>query len=415
MIIRELYNKKIKEAFDVLQVVVLTGARQVGKTTIMNGYQYGKQTLFINGQNPEIIELFSGYSAIENYLKINLNPQLDGYLLIDEFQYIPDISTVIKLLTDNNKNLKVITTGSSSLDIIQNVEESMAGRVRIIPVYSLSFPEYIKFHDSELYEIYNRYDTYTKDEVIDRKIKLLELNYLIYGGLPRIALAENNNAKIELLNDIYQTYLLRDIRAFVNNKDSVGFNKMLRLLSAQISNILNVNTMSRVTGLSYKKTQEYLYLLEQMFIIKQVEPYSSNRKNTITKMKKIYFYDIGMRNMIYNSFNDIFIRTDNGAIFENYVFLELIKNTPSFSVLNYYRTRDGAEVDFVLNTMTEKKSFEVKFKDFDKPGRIKSLETFNKAENMKDSYLINLNLNVLHNDIHYLPSCLISKVFSSGT
>ena len=411
MIIREIYNNKIKQAFDLMPVVVLIGARQVGKTTIMNGYHYDKQTLFLNGQNPEIIDLFSSYSVIENYLKINLNSQLEGYLQIDEFQYIPNVSTTLKLLTDNNKNLKVITTGSSSLDIIQHVKESLAGRVRMIHVYSLSFPEYIKFHDGDLYEIYNRYDISSKDEVIDRKIKLLELNYLIYGGLPRVALAKNNAAKIELLNDIYQTYLLRDVRAYVKNKDSVGFNKMLRLLSAQIGNLLNVNTMSRATGLSYKKTQEYLYLLEQMFILKQVEPYFSNRKNTITKMKKIYFYDIGMRNMIYNSFNDILIRTDNGAIFENYVFLELIKNAPSFSVLNYYRTRNGAEVDFVLDTMTEKKSFEVKFKDLDKPGRFKSLESFNSTENIKDSYLINLNLNLLYNGIHFLPSCLISKVF----
>lgn len=411
MIIRELYDRKIKEAFKTISVVVLIGARQVGKTTLMNSYKYNKQTLFLNGQNPDTIELFSSYSNVENYLKINLNPRLNGYLLIDEFQFIPDVSTIIKLLTDTNRDLKIITTGSSSLDIIQKVEESLAGRVRMIPVYSLSFPEYIKFHDGELYHVYTKYNAFTKNEVIDKKIRLLELDYLIYGGLPRVTLAKRPDEKINLLNDIYQTYLLRDVRAYVKNKDSMGFNKMLRLLSARIGNILNVNTMSRITGLSYKKTQEYLYLLEQMFIIKQLEPYSANRKNTITKMKKVYFYDLGMRNMIYNSFNDILIRTDNGAIFENYVFLEFIKNVPSFAVLNYYRTKDGAEVDFVLDNMTEKKSFEVKFREFDKPAGTKSLETFNKTENIKDSYLINRNLNVLQNDIHYLPSCLVSKVF----
>lgn len=411
MIVRDIYDKKIEEAFKVLPVVVLIGARQVGKTTLMNGYKYNKQTLFLNGQNPEIAELFSSYSIIENYLKVNLNTRLDGYLLIDEFQFIPDISTTIKLLTDENKNLKIITTGSSSLDIIQKVEESLAGRVRMINVYSLSLPEYIKFRDAELYEVYTKYDAFTKNEVIDKKIRIFESDYLIYGGLPRVVLTESPKAKIALLNDIYQTYLLRDVRAYVKNKDSVGFNKMLRLLSAQIGNILNVNTMSKITGLNYKKTQEYLYLLEQMFIIKQVEPYAANRKNTITKMKKVFFYDLGMRNMIYNSFNDMLIRTDNGALFENYIFLEIKKSAPSFSTLNYYRTRDGAEVDFVLDTMTEKKSFEVKFKDFDKPARIKSLENFNRYENIKDAYLINRNLNVLHNNIHYLPSCLISKVF----
>ncbi len=411
MIIRELYDRRIREAFKTISVVVLIGARQVGKTTLMNGYKYDKHTLFLNGQNPDIIELFSSHSNVENYLKINLNPRLNGYLLIDEFQFIPDVSTIIKLLTDGNKDLKIITTGSSSLDIIQKVKESLAGRVRMIPVYSLSFPEYIKFHDDKLYHIHTKYNTFTKNEVIDKKIRLLELDYLIYGGLPRVTLVESPEEKINLLNDIYQTYLLHDVRAYVKNKDSVGFNKMLRLLSAQIGNILNVNTMSRITGLSYKKTQEYLYLLEQMFIIKQLEPYSANRKNTITKMKKVYFYDLGMRNMIYNSFNDILIRTDNGAIFENYVFLELIKNAPSFAAMNYYRTKDGAEVDFVLNTLTKKESFEVKFRDFDKPVQMKSFESFNRVEKIKKAFLINRNLNALHNDTHYLPSSLISKIF----
>jgi len=394
-----------------LPIVVLIGARQVGKTTMMTGYPYDKETFFINGQNPEIIEIFSKYSNVENYLKIQLNSHLDGYLLIDEFQFISGISTTIKLLTDNNEKLKIITTGSSSLDIIQHVEESLAGRVRMIDVYSLSFPEYIKFNDKKLLETYNKYNHFTDDRIIDGKIRLLEFDYLTYGGLPRIALTQNNNEKINLLNDIYQTYLLRDVRAYVKNEDTVGFNKMLRLLSAQIGNLLNVNVLSRTSGLSYKKTLEYLYLLEQMFIIKQIEPYSTNRKNTITKMKKIYFYDLGMRNMIYNSFNDITIRTDNGALFENYVFLELIKHTPSYSILNYYRTTDGSEVDFILDDMTIKKTFEAKFKHLDKPFGIRSLSSFNKTENIKESYLINQNLNIIQNGIHYLPSCLISKVF----
>ncbi len=411
MIVREFYNKKIKKALSLLPVVVLIGARQVGKTTIMNNYKYDKNTLFLNGQNPEVVELFSKYSLIETYLKINMNPQLDGYLLIDEFQYITGVSTMIKLLTDSNKDLKIIATGSSSLDIIQNVEESLAGRVRLINVYSLSFPEYIKFYDESLYEIYKKYDRFTDDKIINKEIKILELNYLTFGGLPRIALTNNNNEKIELLNDIYKTYLLRDVKSYIKNEDSVGFNKMLRLISAQISNLQNVNELSKNSGLSYKKTLEYLHLLEQMFIIKQLDPYSSNKKKTITKMKKLYFYDLGMRNIIYNSFNDITIRVDKGSIFENYVFLEIIKNLQAVSSLYFYRTRDGAEVDFVLDNMVEKKSVEVKFRYFDKAIKFKSLNDFNKSENIESSFLINLNFNEVYNKIHFIPSCLTSKIF----
>jgi len=411
MITRKDYFKKIKEAFKTLPIVVLIGARQVGKTTLMNGFSYNAGKLFLNGQNPEVIELFSNYSTIENYLKIHLNNQIDGYLLIDEFQFIPGISTTMKLLTDNNKSLKIITTGSSSLDIIQHVEESLAGRVRLINVYPLSFPEFLKFQNNELYEIYKKYNKHTNGKVINNQIRLLEFDYLTFGGLPRIALTKNKSEKINLLNDIYQTYLLRDVKAYVKNQDSVGFNKMLRLLASQIGNLLNVNALSRSSGLSYKKTVDYLYLLEQMFIIKQIEPYSTNQKNTITKMKKIYFYDTGIRNMIYNSFNDITIRTDNGSLFENYVFLELVKNAPTYAMVKYFRTKDGAEIDFILDDMVEKKIFEAKFRNLEKPILANKLATFKSKENIKEAFLVNQNLNLVHKGIHYLPSCLISKIF----
>ncbi len=411
MIPREKYTHQIKKAFSTVPIVVLIGARQVGKTTLMNGYSYDTDKFFLNGQNPEAIELFSNYSTIENYLKIHLNPSLNGYLLIDEFQFIPEISTIMKLLTDNHKHLKIITTGSSILDIVQQVKESLAGRVRLMNVYPLSFPEYIRFQDNSLYELYKKYDQYTDGKIIDHRIRLLELEYLTFGGLPRVALTKNESDKISLLHDIYQTYLMRDVKAYVKNQDSVGFNKMLRLLSSQIGNLLNINALSRSSGLSYKKTADYLYLLEQMFIIKQIEPYSTNQKNTITKMKKIYFYDTGLRNMIYNSFNDITIRSDNGALFENYVFLELIKSAPPYAVIRFYRTKDGAEIDFILDDMREKKIFEAKFKNIEKPLKIRSLIDFKNKENIKETFLVNQNFNKEEEGIHYLPSCLISKTF----
>jgi len=411
MVTREIYNKKIENALKLLPIIILTGARQVGKTTIMQNYEYDKDTLFLNGQNPEIIERFAKYSTIENYLKINLNKQLNGYLLIDEFQFITGISTILKLLTDNNSNLKIVATGSSSLDMAQKVEESLAGRVRIINVYSLSFPELIKFYDEQLYKIYMQYDQFTKAAVVEKEIEILEQTFLTFGGLPRVALTNDPKEKIELLNDIYQTYLLHDVKTYVKNEDSVGFNKMLRLLSAQTSNLLNVNQLSNSSGLSYKKTVEYLYLLEQMFIIKLIEPYHVNKTKTIKKMKKVYFYDLGIRNVIYNSFNDINIRVDNGALFENYVFLELLKYAHPASSIYFYRTRDGAEIDFVVDDMIEKITLEAKYKHFDKPITFKHLNNFNQSENILKSYLVNRNLNRNINKTHFIPAYLLAKIY----
>ncbi len=131
----------------------------------------------------------------------------------------------------------------------------------------------------------------------------------------------------------------------------------------------------------------------------------------ITKLRKVFFNDIGLRNIIYNSFNDIEIRTDNGAIFENFAYLE-IQKTLSPRTCNYYRTKDDAEIDFITSDYKTRKSFEVKFKSLDKPINTRTIQTFNKKENISESYLINRNFNGKHNEIAYLPGYLISKLKS---
>jgi predicted AAA+ superfamily ATPase len=280
-------------------------------------------------------------SVIEQYLQIYLNPELDGFLMIDEFQYIQGISTMLKLLTDKHPKLKVLCSGSSSLDILQEIEESMAGRLRTIEVLSLSFQEYLLFKDVKLAELYQSLNADTESSALTAPFEEIFQEYLVYGGLPRTALAKSKEDKIEILEDIYKTYLLKDVRNYIANENVVGFNKILRILASQIGNLVNINDLSRESGFSYKDCENYLYLLEQMYIIKLIEPYSNNRRKTITKMKKVYFYDLGMRNRIENNFNGITFRADNGAIFENYVMLELWRNKGTGGELQFFRTSNG--------------------------------------------------------------------------
>lgn len=407
---RQKYLDKIVKAFKHVPIVVLIGSRQVGKTHLMKSVELKGDTIFINGQDVEIANYFVKYSVLENYLKTKLNNKLNANLIIDEFQYIPGIAVMMKLLTDNKPDLKILCSGSSSLDIIQKVNESLAGRVRIINVYSLSFEEFLLFTDKKLYKIYQKYTESTEYAIIEKNI-LQKLNsYLIYGGFPRQALANEYDTKTELIDDIYKTYLIKDVRAYIRNEDTVGFNKLLRMLASQIGNMINVNELSRISGLSYKKCNEYIYLLEQMYIIKLVEPYATNKRKVISKMKKVFFTDLGLRNRIYNSFNDIEFRTDNGALFENYVFLEIARNISNASTINYYRTNDGAEIDFIIQTMKNKYIAEVKYTSFKNVKPFKNLIKFAKTEGINKTFLINNNLNELFNEINYKPASLISKI-----
>ena len=411
MITRERYEKRIAEAFNLLPIVVLIGARQVGKTSIMK--MYPKDTfrnhLFLNGQDAEIAERFQRFSTLEQYLKIYLNEELDGLLLIDEFQFINGISTMLKLLTDKYEKLKILCSGSSSLDILQHIEESLAGRVRVIEVLSLSFAEYLLFKDEKLYKLQQGAEL-PADESLVGSLQQAYQEYLIYGGLPRVALTDNLEEKSELLNDIYQTYLMNDVRHYVAVGHFVGFNRLLRLLATQIGNLVNVNELSRECGLPYAACEDYVFLLQKMYIIKLVEPYFTNQRKVISKMKKVYFCDLGLRNRIYNSFNEMAFRMDNGAIFENEVFLELWRNKRSADSLLFYRTQSGTEVDFVIDGSKRKFAVECKYRRLDKLVSIASLNNFAKEERMDAKYIANINLFTMLNDTQMMPGIFADRI-----
>jgi len=406
---RKTYLNQITQAIKSMPITVLIGARQVGKTSLLSSIDLQASYYKFDGQLPENNELFNKYEDVVSLLQIKLNHELNGILIIDEFQMIRNIAATLKILVDTYPNLKVLCSGSSSLDIIQKVEESLAGRVRMLYVNSLSFSESILFTDKDLFTEYKGYHKETGVAVISKKIKNLLNTHLIYGGMPRVWLTNDSEEKIQVLYDIYTTYLLRDVRSYVKNADSVGFNKLLRMLALQIGNLVNVNELSRSTGLTYHKCEEYLYLLEQMFIIKLVGPYETNKRKAIKKMKKVYFLDLGIRNIIIKNFNAPDSRTDAGALFENFVFLELLKNKKSYTEILFYRTSDGAEVDFVLNDMQSITSIEIKYKSLKKPMYNKSLAGFNKDENVKKSYIVNLYLQKTHHTIKYITPYLIEK------
>jgi uncharacterized protein len=404
------YLQKICHALNFVPIVVLIGARQVGKTTLMRSLTIEGKQLFLNGQNPEIMDLFGKFSVIEAYLKAELAQNLDGTLFLDEFQYIPDVSTMLKLLVDEHPLLKIICSGSSSLDIIGKVTESMAGRVRIIPVFSLSFKEYIQFYDQELYEKFQRYSLGEAREIIDKRIPSLLMEYLLYGGLPKVALALKASDKIELLVDIYQTYLLKDIRNYIRNEDFVSFNKLLKLAAIQNGNLFNINSLSKETSLPYKKAEDFLNILEQMYIFTFIPPYVSNKRKEITRMKKLFFSDLGLRNVILNDFQEINYRLDKGTLFENFVFLEIAKELGRPENVYFYRSKDGLEVDFLLDNYKEKIPFEAKFQRFNATSTVPALNKFHQILPYNTAYLVNPDFYGIKDKINFIPGYFLSKV-----
>lgn len=409
LIIRKSYHDKIENAFRFTPIVVLIGSRQVGKTSIMKCYAPEHGMIFMNGQDNETALLFEKSSLIEQYLRIHLNEEMNGLLLIDEFQYIHGISTILKLITDKYENLKILCSGSSSLDILQKMEESLAGRVRVIEVQSLSFSEFLLFKNPTLHQLQQSI-SFSNSNALTAPLDKLLSEYLIYGGFPRVVLANAPADKIELLNDIYQTYLMRDVRMFIANEHFVGFNKLIRLLSMQIGNLVNINELSKESKLSYRKCEEYVYLLQQMYIIRLIEPFHSNKRRSISKMTKVFFYDLGLRNIIYNSFNEPDYRIDNGSIFENYVLLELWRKRRAAGTIQFFRSQSGSEVDFVINQEGIRKAVECKYKKIENAVSMPNLTNFANEEDIADRIVVNLNLNAEYNNIKYVSGIVADRI-----
>lgn len=410
MIERPSYLKKIINGFETVPVILLIGSRQVGKTSLMKMVKPQGASLFLNGQDPEVSNLFQKLSQLESYLAIYLHPDLEGLLMIDEFQFIPGISTMLKLLTDKHEKIKILCSGSSSLDMHQTVEESLAGRIRIIEVLSLSFGEYLKFKDQRIFELYESLDLSSADSALTAPFHPLLEEYLLYGGMPRAALTSKTDEKLAVLDDIYKTYLVRDVRSYIRNEHFTGFNKMLKMLAAQTGNMVNINSISRETSLPYRACEEYLDLLQQMYIIKMLAPCSSNKRSAITKMKKVYFNDLGLRNIILSAFQEIEYRADKGALFENYCMLELIRNLKPGSQMFYYRTTDGTEIDLIVEQPASGFAAECKYAMMDKPLKGLVINRISDSANLVNRYIINRNFNYSDGKTHHVQGYLAGKI-----
>ena len=326
------------------KVLMIYGPRQVGKTTLIK--EYLKRTTlkykFDSGDNLRIQELLSSldFQKILSYA--------EGYelLVIDEAQNIPNIGKALKILVDETKGIKIIITGSSSFNISQNTGEPLTGRKKTLTLYPISQFELRKKH--------NKYDLQEKLE-----------EFLIYGSYPEVVTAKNIKTKIEILNELADSYLLKDILSFFSLKKPHVILNLLKLLAFQIGSQVSLNELALNLKVDIKTVINYLDILEKAFVIKKVTAFSRNLRNEITKSCKYYFLDIGIRNAVINQFNKIDLRNDIGQLWENFLFIERTKKL-SYKGLHtdiyFWRTYAGNEIDFVEEKDGKINAFEAKWR-----------------------------------------------------
>lgn len=396
-----LYNRKIQEKIRKWlfkdEIILLTGARQVGKTSLLKLLKEDlkksgikEETIFyFNLENLDVLNDFN--KSPDNLLNYIAIKDKKNYFLIDEVQYLDNPSNFLKYLYDEHRDkVKLIATGSSSLEIKAKLQDSLVGRKITCMVEPLCFEEFLLFQQSDILTYYNKEKI---PQEIQNKFIVLLNEYLLFGGLPKIVLTKDINEKQVLLKNYVNDYINKDIRSIGRVKSMLQFNQLIKILASQIGSLLNIHELTNTLRLSRNEVENYLDLLEYTFVLNRISPYYKNIRSQITKMNKIYFFDTGIRNQILNNFSEINNRTDNGRLFENFIYLELKQNI-SVDQIFFYRTTHKAEIDFVFEKNNIVYPIEVKYKNYQKPIGNRVLNNFCKANATQcpHAYLVNLNL-----------------------
>lgn len=363
---------EISRYLDTNDIVVLHGARQVGKTSLLNYirsylHEKGKTTFYIDLEDSRLTAILdAGADEFIRYLREEGaypkgEPKAAVFVFIDEIQYLVNPSSFLKIVADHHKELKLLVSGSSSFSMKNKFKDSLVGRTVNFELFPLSFDEFLTFksyhHDKDaLYDI----DITEKRR---EELRVLYQEYVLYGGYPKIVLEPSVERKERYLQQIVDTYIRKDIKDLANIKEVDKFNKLVEVLASQSGNLLSVTELSNTCALAKQTVEHYLFILEQTYVIRLVKPYHKNIRSELFKTPKIFFYDSGLMQMLWLKQLQ---KEVLGNVFETAVFSDLVKYYGKESVC-YWRTTDKKEIDFILKRKASVLPIEAKlnFAQFD--------------------------------------------------
>lgn len=350
MIERNIYTK-LKNSLKKREIMALIGSRQVGKTTLMKmlfDSISGEKKQFLSFENQKILTLFE--TNLDEFIKLYVD-EID-YLFIDEIQYSKSSGQKLKYLYDEFK-IKIIVSGSSATDLSINSLSYLVGRVLVYEIFTLTFEEFLNYKDKNLLKIYQNGVVL---ETLDFINSLFE-EFVTFGSYPRVILENSDKEKEEILANLVNSYLLKEIREILSFDNSYEYEKLLEILSIKNGGILNKSSVSSDTGINLNKVESMISILEKTFILNLLRPIDKKQVKELIKSPKIYFLDIGFRNSIIESFQKINLRVDKGYIYETFIYSELVKAGIKPKFYNY---KNSSEVDFILEKNGKTVAIEVK-------------------------------------------------------
>lgn len=338
--IKRTIRQKIENRIDQEKIILLFGARQVGKTTLLKEIASEHDNyMWYNADDPEVQALFDNPSSVRlrNYFSQH------KLIIIDEAQQLPEIGKTLKRISDSMDDVQVIATGSSSFELRNHINEPLTRRKWEFYLYPLSFKELAQ-HTSLMHEV---------QQIPHR---------LVYGYYPEVV-THPNDAK-ERLKLIAESYLYKDILMWQNIQKPDKLVNLLKALAYQVGSEVNYNELSRLLSIDNVTVEKYITLLEQTFVVFRLPSYSNNHRKELKKGRKIYFYDVGVRNALLGDFSLLELRHDIGALWENWVVAELYKKNSyegGFGNFYFWRTFDQQEIDLIIEKDGVLNAYEIKW------------------------------------------------------
>jgi predicted AAA+ superfamily ATPase len=326
------------------KVLIITGPRRVGKTTMLKRIveKAGRSFLYLNGEDQSTAELFERRTS-ENYRNLLADSDM---LVIDEAQHVPEIGYIAKLLHDELPDKQVILSGSSSFEIVQKTGEPLTGR-------KITF-ELLPFAESELWG----------SSSPEKRTDLLRKR-MVFGNYPEIYLMKSKDVRVEYLRELRDSYLLKDVIKFENLRNAGKILNLLRLVALQVGSEVSYHELGRQLSMSKNTVEKYLDLLSKAYVLYKLEGFSRNLRKEITKSSRWYFFDNGIMNIVLNNLDDLSVRSDVGRLWENYIISERWKYlniSRQLARLHFWRTYDQQEIDLVEERGEALSAYEMKWK-----------------------------------------------------
>jgi predicted AAA+ superfamily ATPase len=407
MIERRLFED-LKQHLSQKEISLIVGPRQSGKTTVMlmlRDYlvEQGNATLFLSLDFDADQPFFTSQRNLVNKIQLEIGKK-KGYVFIDEIQRRENAGIFLKGLYDLNLPYKFIVSGSGGLELKEKIHESLVGRKRLFELNTVSFEEFVNFKTGYRYrESLQEFFALEKE-----RTRELLTEYLNFGGYPRLLLEDEQREKARIIDEIYRSYLERDISYLLRVEKPEAFSNLIKMLASQVGRLVNYSELSSTLAISIQTIKNYLWYAEKTYIINMVSPFFRNIRKEIAKAPVAYFYDVGLRNYAVGLYGGLIHSPEAGFAFQNFV-LNLLRERflPSPAGIHFWRTKDRAEVDFVIDLGQRILPVEVKFKAMKKSEFGRSLRSFINKYQPEMAWVINLELSerikLDKTEIHFMP------------